>query len=648
MNMLAHDQLPSQEIAREHQRIAILDAGAQYVDLIDKACWRLGYAADILPLETPFSDIEHLYGGFIISGGPANSHAENAPMPDKDLWKTKKGVLGICYGQQAMTLAFGGKVETGLVGEDGGAVTTVDTSHPLFNGVKKEIRALFTHGDFVTEMPEGFATIGEHELTNGQRVVSAIARDNFAAVQFHPEVFDETPHGYDIFRGFLEKMCDLAPDIEMLEQRANQELENRKAAIAEQAGERHVIAFASGGVDSTVATKLAAEVIDPSKLHIFYFDNGFMRDEDDNVIAMLQAEGINVQAIDATETFEQASTTLDGITYGPLIEVSDPQIKRKIIGKKFAELKDEVASNLGLDTSQVMLLQGTNAADRIESGKSRGGTQTEQIKEHHNQVKEIEDLQRAGLLIEPLNDLHKDEIRRLGEQMNLPEEVVWRQPFPGPGNAIRILCARNGEYQQAPGEIEAALGDYISSALPNIQLKSRLLPTRSVGVGGDARSYVMPAALQGPPDWLALEKLAQDIPANFRGHINRVVYALGPAPLSSLGVTETTLKKPERLQLRHADHIVFEEMRDFGLLKHISQCPVVLLPLSFGHESDRSIVLRPITTSTYLTAKAMIPGRDVDPLFIAKTAERILSEVPGIGQVFLELTNKPPATTEWE
>lgn len=647
------EALLTHELPRAEQAVAILDAGAQYVDLIQKACERLGYRTDILPLDTSFESIERSYGAFIVSGGPASTHAEGAPMPDPALWQTNKGVLGICYGQQAMALAFGGKVETGDAREDGSTTTHVDNNHPLFARVKPDVRALFTHGDYVTGVPEDFEVIGKHKLANGQEVVSAMARANFASVQFHPEVFDETPHGYDILQSFLGDMSGLTPDPGRLERQTAQDCEARKLSIAEKAGERQVIAFASGGVDSTVATILASQVIDASKLHIYYFDNGFMRDEDDDVINMLQSSGLDVQKIDATEAFEQATVVLeDGTVSAPLIEVSDPKLKRKIIGNKFAELKDEIAASLGFATSEVMLLQGTNAADRIESGFSlAGGQTTEQIKEHHNQVRAIKDMEVAGLLIEPLNDLHKDEIRRIGEYLNLPEEVVWRHPFPGPGDAIRILCHNENDYEMPDSAIEEAVRDYVFQNT-DISLGSWLLPTRSVGVGGDARSYVVPVALQGTPDWPELARLAQgeqSIPAQFPGKINRVVYALGENPLRDFSLTPTSLGRAERAQLRHADRVVFEEIRRWGLMRAISQCPVVLLPLSFDDQpGSRSIVLRPIKTSTYLTVSALVPGRDVDPAFINDTATRLLLEVPGISQVFLELTNKPPATTEWE
>jgi GMP synthase (glutamine-hydrolysing) len=645
------------EVLRPIARIGILDAGAQYVDLIQKACTRLGYPADILPLDTPFETIENAYSAFIISGGPSSSHTDGDPMPDPAIWGTSKGVLGICKGEQAMAVALGGEVQTLPTRQEGTITTHVKTEHPLFNRTKSDVNALFTHGDFVTEVPEGFVVIGEHELADGQRVISAMAKENFAAVQFHPEVFDDTPQGYDIFQGFLTDMCELSPDKEMLETRTETDAVDRQRLIAEKVGDRHVIAFDSGGVDSTVATVLASKVVDPSKLHIYYIDNGYMRDEDDDVIEKLLSAGLNVQAIDATEAFEQATIELDdGTMSPPLIDVIDPKVKRRIIGTKFADLKDEIAASLGFDSSEVMLLQGTNAADRIESGFSlAGGQATAQIKEHHNQVKAIKDMEAAGILIEPLNDLHKDEIRRIGEYLELPEDVVWRQPFPGPGNAIRILGYREGEYDLPAQELKDDVDVFIyrskHTVWPDAPIRAHLLPMRSVGVGGDARSYVMPAALEGPSAWPTLVSMAQGIyslPSNFPTSINRVVYALGDKPVGEYSLTPTTLGREERLQLRHADRIVFEEMRRYNLLRRISQFPVILLPLSFGEIGKRSVVLRPISSNTYMTAKAIIPERDVDSLFFYETADRLLTEVPGISQVFLELTNKPPATTEWE
>ncbi|TXG76147.1 hypothetical protein E6P97_04095 [Patescibacteria group bacterium] len=641
------EQAPTREAMMEQPPIYVLDGGAQYVDMIQKALTRLGYHSHIVPIDTPPEDMADA-GAFIISGGPASTHAEGAPMPTPRFWETTTPTLGVCYGQQAMATAFGGVVETGKVRQDGSAKTTVDTTHPLFGRVKPTIDTLFTHGDFVTKVPEEFTVIGSHELDNGQTVVSSMAHDNFMSVQFHPEVFDETPMGYEILQGFLRDIADIEPDQDLLQGFSEQELDSMCAEIAEQAGDRHVIAFTSGGIDSTVATLLAVRAIDPSKLHIYYFDNGFMRDEDDDVITMLQQAGLDVTKIDATEAFEQATVEIDGVVHGPLVDVMDPKIKRKIVGNKFVELKDEVAASLGLDGTEVMLLQGTNAADRIESGNSLGGGhETEQIKEHHNQVQAVKDLEAAGLLIEPLNKLYKNEIRHIAELMGLPEEIAWRQPFPGPGNVIRIICGTETSFEPVKPKRQAKIQAYVDMHTSNFT--ARLLPTKSVGVGGDARTYVQPVALQGQPNWEVLRQLAQgetSIPSHFPNKVNRVIYALGPTPIEWLTPTNTTLGREERALLRQADAIMFNHMREAGMMRDISQCPVVLLP--FGYGDTRSIVLRPFVTSTYMTGRALTPNVDVAPSFVWDAADKILRNIPGISQVFLELTNKPPATTEWE
>lgn len=644
---LPSEVLGTREVLRDPAPVYILDGGAQYVDMIHKATERLGYRSVVVPIDTPLEQMADA-GAFIISGGPSSTHADDAPMPDESFWETEVPTLGICYGHQAIATAFGGVVETGEFREEGRKKTTVDVKHPLFARVKPDIEALFTHGDFVTQLPEGFDIIGEHTFGDEQ-VISAMARGNFMSVQFHPEVFDDTPLGYEVFRAFLGDIALLPADENMLGDQTEALVAELSAEIAEKAGDRHVIAFASGGIDSTVATLLAQGVIDPAKLHIYYFDNGFMRDEDDEVIAMLAEAGLNVEKIDATESFEQATIEIDGVTYGPLIDVLDPKIKRKIIGNHFAELKDRIAAGLGLDTTEVMLLQGTNAADRIESGNSLGGGQaTEQIKEHHNQVQAIKDLEAAGLLIEPLNRLYKDEIRRIGEYMGLPEEIAWRHPFPGPGNAIRIICGTAETYEPVDIQLARRIDDYVGQF--GQALASRLLPTKSVGVGGDQRSYVMPVALQGEADWGVLEQLARgdrvNIPEMFKGHVNRVIYTLGAAPIDELTLTETTLGRQERALLRQVDSLVFEHIREHGMMRAISQMPVVLIPFGVGH--TRSIVLRPFVTSTYMTGRALTPGHDVDPEFLLSLSDKILTTVPDVSQVFVELTDKPPATTEWE
>lgn len=626
-------------------RVAILDAGGQYVDLVRKAVIRQGFPADVLPLDTPREKIEGAYGAIVISGSPASSHEETAPQPDTGIWQSPLPILGICYGMQAMVVAHGGEVVKNAIREDGRVTTQVDTTHPLFQGIKRDFTGLFTHGDFVARVPLDFETLGSHGLSDGSIAYSAIAEGNKIGVQFHPEVFDDTPEGYQLFKNFLEGIAGLQPDEAFLKSQLENIIKTKQAEIKAAVGKRDVIAFVSGGVDSSVATTLAAGVIPAKRLHAFYIDSGFMRDEDDKVIEALQKAGLPVRKVDAVTDFEEAVMQIDGKTIGPLVGVTDPEEKRKLIGKTFIDLQNRLLAELKL--SEALLLQGTNAADRIESGHSTGDSHTMTIKTHHNQVREVQELKERGLLLEPIDDLFKDEVRELGRQLGLPEDLVERQPFPGPGLAIRIIAAKKSEKLAEPPEEEIEIEAFVS--VQPAGAKPHLLPIRSVGVGGDERSHLSVVALENnnlSGDELA--KLAHALPAHFRETVNRVIYALTPGPLGDHSITKTLLSADVREQLRHADRIVFEAMRGADLLGDIKQFPVVLLPLSFGKAGERAIVLRPVITSTFMTVQAMLPGRDLPEDFLPGIAKRILKEVDGITQVFLDITNKPPATTEWE
>lgn len=638
-------------------RVAVLDAGGQYVDLVQKAIERQGISADILPLQTPRTELEANYAAIVISGSPASSHTQTAPRPDPSIWDSPLPILGICYGMQSMAVFHGGRVAKNAIREDGRTVTTVDTTHPIFKGNKKDFTALFTHGDFVVTLPKGFTAIGQHRLSDGSVAYSAIAQEhggNKIGVQFHPEVFDDTPEGYQLFQNFLYDIAGMTADPAFQETRLEQIITSKRAAIAEQVGDRSVIAFVSGGVDSSVAATLAAAIIPAEKFHAFYIDNGFMRDEDDLVIDALRAAGIPVEKVDAIKQFEQATATIDGQKIGPLMLTTDPEAKRKLIGKTFIDIQNDILASLKL--SEALLLQGTNAADRIESGHSKGGSHTETIKTHHNQVAEVQELKARGLLIEPLDDLFKDEIRALGHELGLPAELVERHPFPGPGMAIRIITAAENRTKLPTIPAEAAIQKFLAKQKFDTKrpVTAEVLPIRSVGVGGDERSHISVVAINSADLQAAdMAKLAHDIPAHFRGEVNRVIYALGSehsqaSSLAKRTVTKTLLTADVRAQLRLADRIVFEAMRSHNVLTNIKQMPVVLLPLSFSKPGDRSIVLRPVTTNTFMTVQAMLPGRDLPEAFFNEINQRILTEVPGISQVFLDLTNKPPGTTEWE
>lgn len=615
--------------------VAVLDAGGQYVDLVRRACLRLGYPAVVLPLLTPAEELKEKFKAVIISGSPASSQEVDAPLPDPNIWKLGIPVLGICYGLHALVSQLGGEVVRGSSRQDGRVTTKVDTSHPIFAGTKSSFSALFTHGNFVSKVPQDFSVIGQHELEDTRTVYSAIANGKTIGVQFHPEVFDDTPEGYQVFKNFLEGVANLKPSQRFLDSQMNELVHKLRQEIRNKAADNHVIAFVSGGVDSSVCAALAATEIVPEKLHAFYIDNGLMRTEDDAVIGLLKNVGVPVEKIDARAEF-----------LGPLKNETDPQTKRQIIGKVFIDVQNKLIAKLKLD--EALLLQGTNAADRIESGYSKGGSHTALIKTHHNQVREVQELKERGLLIEPLDELFKDEVRAVGKHLGLPDEVVQRQPFPGPGLAVRVLCSDGKTNSKNTSQPEVFIKEYLLKELPREKVHAKVLPIRNVGVGGDERSHVAAVALQSNASWDLLGKLARSLPAKFRDDLNRVAVALGDGSIENPSITPTFLRNEELEQLRHADRIVWEEMREAKIAELISQFPVVLLPLSFRKTGQRSIVLRPVKTSTFMTVQAMLPGRDIPLEFLQKTTARILKEVPGISQVFIDLTSKPPATTEWE
>lgn len=627
-------------------RVVVLDAGAQYVDLIQKACERQGFPTVVLPIDTPFEELPDTTEAIVVSGGPSSSHIDGAPMPDVKVWEQDKiPTFNICYGMQAFALHSGGHVRTRGYREDSRITTTLDTSQPIFKGVREQTQALFTHGDFVDSVGADVKIVGEHTSASGDQVISAIARGPHVCVQFHPEVTDDTPQGYEIFSNFFEYVAHMKPDPDFLKDRMARQIATKQQQIKDRVGDKHVIAFVSGGVDSVVAVMLARDVVQKDRLHMYYVDSGYMRIEDDNVIETLKNIGLDVQTIHAEKQFEQATATIDGKTVGPLVEVINPVHKRRIIGETFVDIQDDILKELGFKQDDIVLLQGTNAADRIETGHSKGGGKaTDQIKEHHNQVQRVRDLNP----LEPLDDLFKEEIRQLAVALGLPDHIAFRQPFPGPALAIRILGLSgdgvddrsNSDQAKIDAAIEKINHEYDSSLI------ARLLPVRSVGVGGDARSHVQAVAIEGDVEPEKLPDIASRLTNEFRGVINRVIYKLGGPSLDTIEPIETHPTREMRETIRAADAIVMDESRSQQVIRKIEQFPVILIPL--GSDGKRSVVLRPLFTRAHLTVQALVPGVDLSASFFETVSNRILTEVDGVSHVFTDLTNKPPGTTEWE
>ncbi len=615
------------------QQLAILDAGAQYGKVIDRRIRELQVESHLLPMDTPASELAH-YRAIIISGGPESVYGEHAPKYDPGLFELDIPVLGICYGMQLMNYVKGGTVEKKATREDGPFEISIKNDSLLFEGLDQKQEVLLTHGDTVDKVADGFRVIG----MSGE-LVAAIENPEhkWYGVQFHPEV-DLTVHGKQVYSNFLFKIAGFDATYTM-EDRQQKAL----AYIQEKVGDGQALVLVSGGVDSTVSAALVTTALGKEHVRALHIDTGFMRlNESQTVKVALEKFGLELEVIDASDTFLNATTTINGHQTKPLTETTNPEEKRKIVGDTFIRVAESTLAKIDLPREKIFLVQGSLRPDLIESASSMVSSKAEVIKTHHNDTALVRELRSAGRVVEPLADYHKDEVRELGEMLGLPDALVWRQPFPGPGLSIRILCADEPYMTEDFTRINQELVKFS----PNFP--ATLLPVRTVGVQGDGRSYSYLAGLSGEPNWPELSKIARQIPKKIH-QINRVAYVFGePLTEPVTTITPTRLTKPTLDLLRQADAIVNQILLDHDLLKKISQVPVILFPVSFGESGKRSIGIRTIITKDFMTGVPAIPGKDIPVATVELMVKRILAEVPGIARVAYDLTSKPPGTTEWE
>ena len=510
--------------AKDHQAILIVDFGSQVTQLIARRLRELKVYCEIHPFSSAAAALKDMKPrGIILSGGPASVLDENAPHIDQSLLDANLPILGICYGQQALCVALGGNVEAGHDAEYGRATLNIDKPCSIFGGdwaVGGEQDVWMSHGDRVTQIPDGFEVVG----TSAGAPLAVIANEEkrIWAVQFHPEVH-HTPNGAQLYKNFVMDICGCTGDWTMGAYR-----EQAIQQIRDQVGDAKVICGLSGGVDSSVAAVLIHEAIG-DQLTCIFVDHGLMRMNEAEEVVNLFRDHYNIPLVhvDAADEF-----------LGELDGKSDPEEKRKIIGRLFIETFDKEAKKVG---GAKFLAQGTLYPDVIESVSFTGGPSVT-IKSHHNVggLPEKMDLQ----LVEPLRELFKDEVRALGRELGLPESFVGRHPFPGPGLAIRCPGGVNKEKADILRKADAIYLDEIrkSGQYDKIwQAFAVLLPVQTVGVMGDGRTYEFVCALRAVTSVDGMTADFYQFDMNFLGRtatriinevkgINRVVYDVTSKP----------------------------------------------------------------------------------------------------------------------
>ena len=502
--------------------IIVADFGGQYNQLIARRVRENHVYCEVYPYHKALEKIKETNPvGVIFTGGPASVYEENAPRIEQEIFELGIPVLGLCYGMQIMAHTLGGRVASAEAREFGKTPTTVDTTSPLFKGLQSEEIVWMSHVDYVAEIPEGFRAVAH--TANCPVAAMEHVEKKLYAMQFHPEVL-HTEHGKEMLHNFLYEVCGCAGDWTMANY-AKSAIEDIRRTV----GAGKVLLALSGGVDSSVAAALISKAVG-DQLTCIFVDHGLMRkNEGDEVETAFKDSGMHFIRVDAESRF-----------LGRLAGLEEPEAKRKTIGEEFIRVFEEEGRKIG---SVDFLAQGTIYPDVIESGEGDAAV----IKSHHN-VGGLPAVVDFKGLIEPLRNLFKDEVRELGAELGLPEYLVWRQPFPGPGLAIRVMGEVTKEKLDILRDADAIFREEIAAAglARSInQYFAVLTSTRTVGVMGDFRTYDYTLALRGvtttdfmTADWARipyeiLDTISSRI-VNEVNHINRIVYDITSKPPATI------------------------------------------------------------------------------------------------------------------
>lgn len=621
-------------------KIVVLDFGSQYAHLIAKRFRMLGYYSEIALPSTDLDVFENCKG-IVFSGGPSSVYEENIPEFNEKILELDLPILGLCYGHQLISKCYGGNVGKAEVGEFGFAELNLnsDVKSPLFEGIEPKQQVWMSHQDGVLSLAEGFEVVGSTKDCP-YAALQNLSKKRFS-LQCHCEVKD-TPCGNQIFENFA-KICKMEKNWDQ-----DTVLQVILDGIKKDADGRNVLLFLSGGVDSTITFALLNKALGQDRVLGLHIDNGFMRkNESQNVAEAYRKFGFNNFIVeDASESFLKA---IAGLT--------DPQKKRMAVGENFITVRNEVTAKQNLDDSW-MLAQGTLYPDIIESG---GTKNSKTIKTHHNRVAGIQELIAKGLIIEPIKDLYKDEVRAIGKKLGLSDELVMRHPFPGPGLSINVLCNDGKSWSEKDDEeLKAAQKELNEVVLDQFCEKCTagmtrsVLPVRSVGVQGDFRTYRFPAVLTFAPEGDGFfhipgkrEKVEASSSAitNSAKFLNRTLIKLYQKPGlkdEDLHLQEGYCDRRRLDQLREVDNIVLTELHKSGWYNKIFQHLTIDLP--FASSADHAtFVLRPVCSEDVMTARFAWIDEEV-----MNNILRQIAALDFVDAVYIDCTNKPPATFGWE